>query len=680
MINIEEHVYFDDPKKGHPDVQTYLKDVSYFFLGNGLIQAAVQYAPSNVGSQYGLLIMDPDKLGAKRNSITLDEVTGIQNTMLSLINAYTGEDLICENLNASWSYDNNIPVAKICWESGSLKIIESFYCKNNKNPQLIRKILISNTSEKSINLTIKTGVPEHVLIRNNDLIKGSDNLELYIQYDLDIQRESLYLKFVGKAKAEPDPEILEYWASIACLESGSDLINKLFKMSSCLLPSVISKNGKVDASIWQYNREWVRDHSYMAIGLILSGSISLARVVLHRLIKDFISDNGSPMDSSEERDYDEVELDQNGLLLSTIKTYYLWSGDLDFIRKNWKKIVLLADFPMKEVFYHKPSGMLYNRRDFWERHRAHGVEPGIELIHQTMVVSGLKDAAFLARLLSSKNDAERWTKFADKLKNSIFENPQYKMFDDRGFVKRRSLNSSVQEKIDPQEDSGLPDGVPLTQNIDHLLRPDTSCAIPIALGFIPPDSEIVQKTLKEMEILWNQDWDNGGYARYNYTSEADSSGPWPFSSLIVARANMEAGNYENVWRTLKWLNNIPGSLSGSWLELYGDRISPPYAQIGITPWTWGEIIMLVVQNIVGVFPEEDYIRIRPNLLPGMKNINITFPIRNSRLHINFKFEKDIKETVFICNSGIIKQGGNEVHVNYSNEDIYLEINNLELEI
>jgi len=42
MIDVKEHLYDDDPAKGHPDVRTKLKDVSYFFLGNGHIQAAVQ--------------------------------------------------------------------------------------------------------------------------------------------------------------------------------------------------------------------------------------------------------------------------------------------------------------------------------------------------------------------------------------------------------------------------------------------------------------------------------------------------------------------------------------------------------------------------------------------------------------------------------------------------------------
>lgn len=62
MIDVKEHIYHDDPKVGHPDVKTRLKDGYYFFLGNGLIQAAIQVAPSNDGSPLGLIIMNPEQL------------------------------------------------------------------------------------------------------------------------------------------------------------------------------------------------------------------------------------------------------------------------------------------------------------------------------------------------------------------------------------------------------------------------------------------------------------------------------------------------------------------------------------------------------------------------------------------------------------------------------------------
>ena len=68
MIDVKEHVYDDDPRVGHPDVRTELKNVDYFFLGNGLIQAAVQAAPAGDGTPVGLLIMNPERLRKKREA------------------------------------------------------------------------------------------------------------------------------------------------------------------------------------------------------------------------------------------------------------------------------------------------------------------------------------------------------------------------------------------------------------------------------------------------------------------------------------------------------------------------------------------------------------------------------------------------------------------------------------
>jgi hypothetical protein len=84
MIDVKEHYYEDDPGVGPADVRTRLRDASYFFLGNGLIQAAVQLAPAGEGTPLGLLIMDPERLGKKREALTMDPETGLLGTMLEI--------------------------------------------------------------------------------------------------------------------------------------------------------------------------------------------------------------------------------------------------------------------------------------------------------------------------------------------------------------------------------------------------------------------------------------------------------------------------------------------------------------------------------------------------------------------------------------------------------------------
>jgi len=142
--------------------------------------------------------------------------------------------------------------------------------------------------------------------------------------------------------------------------------------------------------------------------------------------------------------------------------------------------------------------------------------------------------------------------------------------------------------------------------------------------------------LKSLEALWNQDWKTGGYGRYHVTSEPDSPGGWPFASLFIARAAIEAGDEAKVWRILRWLDQVPGAQAGTWFEFYGQRLAPPFPQVGIVVWNWAELIVLYVQHIIGVRPGEHGLAIRPRLPKGLKTAqaNLTLCGRNLNLRIS----------------------------------------------
>jgi hypothetical protein len=59
-MEVAEHFYADDPSRGPVDGKTTLEGVDYFFLGNGLVQAAVQVTPAAGATPVGLLVMDPE--------------------------------------------------------------------------------------------------------------------------------------------------------------------------------------------------------------------------------------------------------------------------------------------------------------------------------------------------------------------------------------------------------------------------------------------------------------------------------------------------------------------------------------------------------------------------------------------------------------------------------------------
>jgi len=83
-MDVREHFYTEDPSRGPVDGKTTLEGVDYFFLGNGLIQAAVQVTSAEGATPVGLLVMDPERLGPKRAGLTFDGQTGLSATALSL--------------------------------------------------------------------------------------------------------------------------------------------------------------------------------------------------------------------------------------------------------------------------------------------------------------------------------------------------------------------------------------------------------------------------------------------------------------------------------------------------------------------------------------------------------------------------------------------------------------------
>ncbi len=115
--------------------------------------------------------------------------------------------------------------------------------------------------------------------------------------------------------------------------------------------------------------------------------------------------------------------------------------------------------------------------------------------------------------------------------------------------------------------------------------------------------------------------------------EPDSPGPWPFASIFVARAAVEIGDSGRFWRTLRWLNTVPGAPAGSWFEFYGPRIAPPFPQVGVIPWTWAELIQLFVTHVLGVRPGPDGVRIRPRLPAGLDRVSARLPLGSGWLHL-----------------------------------------------
>jgi len=687
MITATEHFYDDDPLRGHPDVRTRLADVSYFFLGNGFIQAAVQFAPGGEGTPLGLVVMNPERFGRKRDALTVDPVHGLESTAIRIAagtpaTAVEGQDFraVRDRLTVEWAQHHGVPAVLARWCSGPFEVQERFYCPDRCTPRLAREVTVRASGDAVAHVRVRTGARTTSvdLVRT---IRGGGDMQLWLIYTLDRDGKTLH---AATSAADPlEDDARRYWTQGTHASFGDGLLDRLFNSSRFQLPAVVSRHGRIDGSVWQYNREWVRDQAFLALGLAMAGHPAEGGTILRRLLREFVTDEGATVDSSEVRSADEVELDQNGVLLYALRQYVNWTGDTRLAASAWDRVVAIAEFPLRPEFRHAPSGLLCNTREFWERHNVHGIEPGFELTHQLFVSLGLSSAAALARLLAHDEtrtaassllaSAGRWERAAASLRHATLGHTPVALVDERGFVKRRRLDGAVQECAVARAEARLPPSVPLAAPGEHRLNPDTSSLLPVVFGWVEPASTEAIRTLAESERLWNQAWEAGGYGRYDVSSEPDSPGAWPFASLFVARAAFEIGQDERVWRVLRWLDSVPGAAAGSWFEFYGPRAAPPFPQVGIVPWTWAEVIFLLVHHLLGARPDERGIRLRPRLLSGLEHVTAVLPIRGRRMHLDVKRSRSGEPSACLLDGRPLRAVGREWLIPHDNDDVDVEI-------
>ncbi len=675
-MEASEHFYSDDPANGHPDVRTALAGVDYYFLGNGHITVAIQVCASGEGTPLGVLLMSPEVFGPKRKAWSLDPQTGLSATMVELL--VQGEVIVAlpSQVSAVWEEQDHVPVVRAAWGSKNFEVFERLYCPDRTHPRLIRTLTLKNISAQTQTVSVQTGVLAHQIKKDFTLAGGAEQT-CSCEYRLVADGPSHFMVQLNWIEQPViAAEALAYSQQIATLHSDSSVLNHLYRTAPHQLQATIAASGRSDASFWQYNLEWVRDQAMLVLGLTYSGQFELARTMLKRLLQELVTAAGDAVDSSRVRPPEEVELDQNGALLHTLRSYVDWTGDLDLVRTHWPRIRAVANFPLKPVFRHPETFLLHNQREYWERHRLFGIEDGMELAYQLYPALGLSDASYLAHLLGYAQEADNWKKSAEAIKHAMLHDAKYALIENGRFIKRRKVSGDIQVEISLRDPEAFPASIPLRQPGPHYLNPDSSAALPIALEFIDPRSELARNTLADLEQLWNSHWEIGGYSRYHVTSEPDSPGPWPFASLFIARAYFESGNDEKVWRVLNWLMAAPGSKAGTWFEFYGPRPIPPCPQIGIIPWTWAEIITLFVHHMLGIRPSWQNLRLRPRLLQGVNRMETELRVRNIRLKMNIERVQDAQAQGFWINGRPRAFSPEGVTLPWPEEDLAVNIRTL----
>jgi len=672
------------PQRLHQDFSTYQPGIEYFFIGNGEVQAVVQYMPDRSGDLpqtfLGLTLMDAERFSRKWSTYLFHPERGMENSILFVTIGTNGYSVSPETLvEVKWKLVESVPVISALWKAGVMMVEEEIFVPS-EGAYLIRQVRLRNTGATALpakirlplvpnftmfddigtdpkkNIAFGHGYSEITLSCLDGAARATGRYEVSTQLEAIAPGKEAVARFVysirpgtPRLRAADMPKVwgktVTYWKSKPVLSTGNERLDHLYAVSRSGLKAHLGRSGKRDSGYWQYNMEWVRDDVMMVQGLSMAGMHEEARAVLLKNLSRNVSPDGCLVESSRWSGTDYTELDQNGQLLYGVWLYLCWSGDRDLIKKFWPQIVRVGDYPLQDVFRGRRTRLLRNKREFWERSDREGVEDGFELAYQFWVVMGLERGVDLARSMGDSATAQRWAAASAELKQIVFEDPTFRFIEDGHLIKRRTLDGRWHRYMIPPDRAAMPPGSPLALNEKPECEPDSADIYPVLYEYIDPKGEVARATLRWMDILWNQQWDFGGYSRYNTKSEPDPPAPWPIASILMARAAVELGDDERAWRAIDWIGTIHGGKSGGWFERYGPSITPPAPPVSVVGWTWAEVVVLMVNHMFGFRPNLDGVVIRPRLIRGVDHLRMVFVVRGAIFDVTVNRSTETSATV-----------------------------------
>jgi len=642
----------------------------YFVLRSGRAQMIIQADKADLGPAVTFLLFDNKNArqsAHKQNALNWEKETGVQSSALEVVLGGFAYTALGHRTETGWDLvEGSIPSVRATWWAGGIRVTEHFVALRGEGlferdielegahlagPEEVTSRLRVPELCASLRLfAVENGTP------STAATPGTKSLELgplHVEPGARVRLVTLLQATIppdansidtnaatitAGARRAATAKTASYWANQSRITAGDKVVRDIFDKARFQLAGMVAEDGTMNAGIFEYGAQWVRDTSNTALGALHAGDFETARACLVRMLTSMVSREGATMIANAFVQPDLEQFDQMGELLHLLKAYRDWTGDDSLLREHRELLIAMVERPLRPEFRDE-TGMVHNRREFWER----TFTDAYELAYQTMVIRGLLDAADLAIPLGAETQAPRWRAEAERIRQALLHHPTKALVNDCHLIKRRKVTGEIAD--DPADFAGFNTDVPLRTEHTHRLMPDASMALPIALGVVDPHSVVAQRTLDFLEALWNTRWPDGGYDRYHTSSQPDQPGPWPFATTFILRAQHEAGQWDRSRRSLEWLNTAAGGRTGAWYEEISSIRSQTRA-CGLVPWTSGEVTLFVVRHYLGVRFDGDKLVIRPKLYPRSQPVVADLRFRQGRLCLDIGANGRLKSVAF----------------------------------
>jgi GH15 family glucan-1,4-alpha-glucosidase len=388
----------------------------------------------------------------------------------------------------------------------------------------------------------------------------------------------------------------QYWRDwFAAGKQRPDYHKRSLEHSLLVVKAHIDERGSVlasgDSSIFNYGRDyycycWPRDAAYALWPLIRLGHFDEAKqffefardtkhkdgYLMHKYQPDrAIGSTWHPLVHGRRKEL-AIQEDETAGVIFMIGQYYEASNDKTFIDHIYHSFVIPAANFMSR-FIDEQTGLPHASYDLWE-------EKFLTSTYTvSTVIAGLDTAAYLAKVVESPDDAIKWKKVAQQIRDNLD-----KLYHSDGYFVKGFL---LQDNGELQYDNTL--------DISSLYGP-------FMYAGIGADDPRVKSTAEHVEKRILNTSPSGGVLRYekdNYflTKQQFIGNPWIVSTLWLAQYYMATNKEDKAKELLEWAlaRELP---SGVLSEQFDPENGSP---LGVTPLVWSHAE--VVNTILDITKE-----------------------------------------------------------------------------
>lgn len=394
--------------------------------------------------------------------------------------------------------------------------------------------------------------------------------------------EQVHKHFKQKDMTDHLPKVRAHWQQ--WLEEGDVALpadhKRSLQHSLLIVKAHCDNRGSVlasgDSSIFNYGRDyycycWPRDAAYALWPLIRLGHFHEARqffafardtmhkdgYLMHKYQPDrAIGSTWHPLVHGRRKEL-AIQEDETASVLFIIGEYFETSKDLELVESMYHSFIApCANFMTQ--FIDVETGLPHATYDLWE-------EKFLTSTYTvSTVIAGLQAAAKMATAMQAADDALRWKRAADGIRDNL-----HKLYHSDGyFIKGFLLQSDGTIEYDN------------TLDISSLYGPYMYAGLRL-------DDERLLSTAKHVEDRILNQSPSGGVLRYendNYflTKREYKGNPWIVSTLWLAQFYASLGQNEKAQPLLQWAldRELPSGILG---EQFDPATAAP---VGVTPLVW----------------------------------------------------------------------------------------------